>query len=523
MSEALATPQPVEFGPEQMTLGTELLRVLTAGDVTRLKDLLRSEDRPGADGHVAIEVNGASQGAASSPVGTGCLLGVTSNRNTALHLVASRGHAELAALVCERAPSLVATRNAGLDTPLHCAAKAGSRGVAACLLSQMRAAGEADAAAALRAWNLLGATALHEAVRLSRAAVVELLMAEAPELASVTTEDGVSALYLAAEVRSEEMVRLLLRSSTDGTPSPTSFSGRHGQTALHAAATVSKGITNKDGLSVQDLADRAVSPSRWRYFLDPHFIILHCLCCLGIGITLDRRQPLHYGDPNPTEEVSDDKEEHDMLRNGAIGSVLIATVAFAAAFTVPGGLVAGDDHRSAGTAILARRFAFRAFVVSDTLAFLCSIVATSFLIHGGARENLRSHRIWYKILASRLMPMAARFMIAAFAFGFHLVLGGDANRGLIVFVYVVSLAPVLFCFPDVWIPLLLLGMAKAIWRRAGWTGLVNMNERPMSLLHLVKLLVSSFMCQYLVGTLVAVLIATTFAAAIALSISLPNY
>ncbi|XP_022680087.1 uncharacterized protein LOC101760088 [Setaria italica] len=123
-----------------MTLGTELLRVLTTGDAARLKELLRSEGRPRADGHVAIEVNGASTGAAPSPVRTGCLLGVTSNGNTALYLAASRGHAELAALVGERAPSLVATRNGGLDTPLHCAAKAGSRDVAACLLSLMRAA-----------------------------------------------------------------------------------------------------------------------------------------------------------------------------------------------------------------------------------------------------------------------------------------------------------------------------------------------------------------------------------------------
>jgi hypothetical protein len=41
---------------------------------------------------------------------------------------------------------------------------------------------------------------------------------------------------------------------------------------------------------------------------------------------------------------------------------------------------------------------------------------------------------------------------------------GDANRGLVVFVYLASLAPVLFCFPDVWIPLLL-GLAKTLWRR----------------------------------------------------------
>lgn len=33
------------------------------------------------------------------------------------------------------------------------------------------------------------------------------------------------------------------------------------------------GITNRDGLSVQDLADRAVSPSRWCYFL----VSLSCL------------------------------------------------------------------------------------------------------------------------------------------------------------------------------------------------------------------------------------------------------
>jgi hypothetical protein len=252
MSGALAAP--VEFGPEQMTLGTELLRVLTTGDVSRLKELLSGEGllTQRADGHVAIKVNGTSSPGAVSPgagtgTGMGSLLGVTSNGNTSLHLVASRGHAELAAFVCESAPSLVATRNKGLDTPLHCAAKAGSRGVAACLLSRMRtAAGGADeaAAAALRARNRLGATALHEAVRLGRAAVVvDLLMTEAPELASVATDDGVSPLYLAAETRSEQMVRLLLRPAPDGTPLPASFAGRHGRTALHAAATFSKGTT----------------------------------------------------------------------------------------------------------------------------------------------------------------------------------------------------------------------------------------------------------------------------------------
>ncbi|KXG36384.1 hypothetical protein SORBI_3002G325500 [Sorghum bicolor] len=208
-----------------VTLGTDLFRVLTTGEVPRLVELLNASGEGGpqaADGHVAIKVNG---GAVSPGAGTGSLLGVTSNGNTALHLVASRGHAELTAFVCDSAPSL---------------------GVVACLLSKMRTAvGGPDEAAALRARNCLGATALLEAVRLSRAGVVDLLMAEAPELASVTTEDGVSPLYLAAEVWSDEMVRLLLRPSPDGTPSPASFAGRDGQTALHSAATISKGMARE--------------------------------------------------------------------------------------------------------------------------------------------------------------------------------------------------------------------------------------------------------------------------------------
>lgn len=243
MAESLSAA--VAVGPEQMTLSTELLQALTAGNKVRLVKLLGREGRPAS--HVAINVNSAgaspAPGAVSPPrVGTSrSLVGVVSNGNTALHLVASRGHAELAALICEEAPSLAATRNRCLDTPLHCAARCGHREVAACLLATMRAAGGADEAEALRATNRLGDTALHEAIRHGRAGVVDLLTAEAPELASVTTDDGISPLYLAATTESEKMVRLLLRPSPDGTPSPATFEGRSGRTALHVAAATSKG------------------------------------------------------------------------------------------------------------------------------------------------------------------------------------------------------------------------------------------------------------------------------------------
>uniref|UniRef100_A0ACD5ULU3 Uncharacterized protein n=1 Tax=Avena sativa TaxID=4498 RepID=A0ACD5ULU3_AVESA len=238
MPEDLAAA--IEFGPQQkVTLDAELWQVLTAGDTARMEVILSRQDhgayndRQQTDGQVAINVHGAAPGC--------FLLGVASNGNTALHLAASRGHAELAALLCERAPSLAATRNRCLDTPLHCAAKAGHRDVAAILLSTMRAGG-AEEESALRARNQAGASALYEAVRHDHAGVVDLLMAEVPDLASVVaTEDGISPLYLAMIAGSAQMVQAMLRPSQNGTTSPASFSGPKGRTALHGAATFSKG------------------------------------------------------------------------------------------------------------------------------------------------------------------------------------------------------------------------------------------------------------------------------------------
>ncbi|GJN32547.1 hypothetical protein PR202_gb21061 [Eleusine coracana subsp. coracana] len=442
MAEAAAAP--VEFGPEKKTLSVDLLQVLTAGNATRLEEILSSDSQ--TNGHVAINVQATAQPPPEPGTSSCCLLGVTSNGNTALHLVASRGHAELAKLICEKAPSLVATRNTGLDTPLHCAARGGHRDVAACLLSTMLNCG-IEEAAAMRATNRRGDTALHEAVRHRRAEVVDLFMADAPDLASVVSDDGVSPLYLAATTESVQMVRLLLRPSPDGTPSPASSAGREGRTALHAAAVISKDVINKKD-----------------------------------------------------EELSKQQEsvEGYIKGNGTIASALIATVTFTAAVTVPGGFIA-DDHSHPGTAILARRFAFRAFAASNAVAFLCSIVATCYFIYGGAREVPASHRWSYNAPASGLLPVAVQFMIAAFAFGFHLVLGA-ANLGLKIFVYFVSSASVLFCFPGIWVPFFL-GYVKVLRRRGGWMGLLVQVKRIVF----------------------AVLICATFVVAIVLEITLADY
>ncbi|KAJ8542322.1 hypothetical protein K7X08_017188 [Anisodus acutangulus] len=56
-------------------------------------------------------------------------------------------------------------------------------------------------------------------------------------------------------------------------------------------------------------------------------------------------------------------------------ATLLMTVTFAAGFTLPGGFDSDTNSPNKGTAILVRKTAFRAFVVSDDIAFTCSAVS----------------------------------------------------------------------------------------------------------------------------------------------------
>jgi hypothetical protein len=77
-----------------------------------------------------------------------------------------------------------------------------------------------------------------------------------------------------------------------------------------------------------------------------------------------------------------------------IVSVLIATVTFAAAFTLPGGYRSADDSAApapatrsvAGTPVLGGKsnHLFKTFILADTtMAFICSSLATFALIFAG--------------------------------------------------------------------------------------------------------------------------------------------
>jgi len=103
--------------------------------------------------------------------------------------------------------------------------------------------------------------------------------------------------------------------------------------------------------------------------------------------------------------------------NTSLVAILIATITFAAAFTLPGGY--STDAGNEGLPIMARKFAFQAFLISDTIAMCSSLVAFVCII---ARWEDLEFLLYYRSFTKKLMWFAYMATTTAFATGLYTVL-----------------------------------------------------------------------------------------------------
>lgn len=153
---------------------------------------------------------------------------MSAGRNTVLHVAAEQGHDELMRELYFRFRdnTLLSSRNSTLDTPLHCAARAGRDRAVSLLVKQAQECGESI----LGCKNEAGDTALHLAARQGHGAAVEALVSAAPGLASELNNAGMSPLYLAVMSTSVQAVKEITTKCRDA-----SSVGPSSQNALHAA------------------------------------------------------------------------------------------------------------------------------------------------------------------------------------------------------------------------------------------------------------------------------------------------
>ncbi|WMV39585.1 hypothetical protein MTR67_032970 [Solanum verrucosum] len=123
-------------------------------------------------------------------------------------------------------------------------------------------------------------------------------------------------------------------------------------------------------------------------------------------------------------------------------ATLIMTVSFTAGFTLPGGLDDNDDSPNKGMATLIKKTAFRAFAISDVLAFTfsASAIRSYFTMANRCRgynedTNVRVLRMKYRI-ANVLQLLALYAAVVAFATGMYATL--ENSHALAVTVCVIS-------------------------------------------------------------------------------------
>uniref|UniRef100_A0A0A9DZB2 Uncharacterized protein n=1 Tax=Arundo donax TaxID=35708 RepID=A0A0A9DZB2_ARUDO len=168
-----------------------------------------------------------------APSAAALLEGVTTEGDTVLHVVAAHGGGDdfvsCANLIHGKDKNFLYMQNKKGDTPLHCAARAGKSQMVAHVIDLARV--DLRVEDLLRKENNNKETALHEAVRIGDKGIVKELLRADPELACFPT-NGTSLMYLAILLKEDNIASTLYADSKNNV---LSYSGPHGQNALHAA------------------------------------------------------------------------------------------------------------------------------------------------------------------------------------------------------------------------------------------------------------------------------------------------
>ncbi|CAJ1956066.1 unnamed protein product [Sphenostylis stenocarpa] len=355
---------------------------------------------------------------------------VDPSNTTALHTAAMQGHTEVVKFLLEAGSSLATIARSNGKTALHSAARNGHVEVVKALL-------EKEPVVTTRT-DKKGQTALHMAVKGQKVEVVEELIKADPSSINMVDSKGNTPLHIATRKGRSKIVNLLLEQKA----AITSAVNRCGETALDTAEKTGhndvKAILLEHGVQ----SARTIKPPQ--------------------GTTANTARELKQTVSDIKNEVHHQLEHTRQTRkrvqgiakrvnkmhaeglNNAINSttvvaVLIATVAFAAIFTVPGQFV--DDPRnvppgmSLGEANIAPELPFIIFFVFDSVALFISlavvVVQTSVVvIESKAKKQMMA-------VINKLMWLACVLISVAFL-ALSFVVVGKEERWLAIGVTVIG-------------------------------------------------------------------------------------
>ncbi|KAL9408258.1 hypothetical protein AB3S75_046754 [Citrus x aurantiifolia] len=355
---------------------------------------------------------------------------------TALHAAVYTYPTEVIKQLLEKKRSLTTVQDEYGWTPLHHAAYSGRRFTSALLL-------ECDKSAAYIGEKDRKMTAFHLAAARGHIWVVCEIISSCPDCCEQVDERGWNLLHFAMASSNVFQLHSLLRNRS--VEMLINKQDVNGSTPLHVLAAVCRLLSyevvppkrgpgdyealNNSGISVEHVKVHG--------FPELEQEIQELSKNVGCG-----RYPDGVIKVQKEKLLIDDGEIKEMKPRHTLVAALIATVTFAAGFTLPGGYW-GKEGPIPGTPILIKSVAFQAFVVSDVIAMVLSLSAV-FIHFLASTKTLLQISFLYGV-AHRFIMASMLAMVVAFVTGTYAMLAPSV--GLSVATCVLGLSFILVaCF-----------------------------------------------------------------------------
>eukprot|EP00268_Persea_americana_P050997 TRINITY_DN5601_c0_g1_i2.p1 TRINITY_DN5601_c0_g1~~TRINITY_DN5601_c0_g1_i2.p1 ORF type:complete len:614 (+),score=95.00 TRINITY_DN5601_c0_g1_i2:36-1877(+) len=363
---------------------------------------------------------------------------------TPVHGAVLRGHLDVVKVLIQELPSLIKQRDSYSNLPLHYAASLGN-------LEMVRVLLQSDISATYMT-DKDGRSPFLVAANNGHVGVIKELLRFCPDSVEVADKKGRNVLHVAVKSGKLEVMKHILKS--DDLKELINEPDNEGNTPLHLAVIkryisvlnlllkdkrVDMRAINDNGMTALDIAE-----SDKELTMKFRKIVI-CTALIQAGARRGERLLHTQANRAHAEDITAPRIEsyRAMSKTILVVAGLIITVTFAAAFSIPGGY--NSDVPDKGLAVLRRRPAFWAFMITDAIALFSSIIVALLLIWAGIGD--KDLLVGTVSIATRLMAIALGSLTLAFLSSLWLVVSNWLCIVVLsILILVLSLSLHSFCF-----------------------------------------------------------------------------